>query len=79
MFGCYNEISWNLRWTTAEMYVVGLKPFIHNELKLWRPKTIVEAKQTTKIIEQNKIHEASFRALEKSNKYSDVNSIKYST
>jgi hypothetical protein len=34
------------------MYILGLKPIIHNELRLSRPKNLVEARSMEKMIER---------------------------
>jgi hypothetical protein len=40
-----------------KMYIGGLKDYICSEIKLWRPKTIEDARQATKLIEQkNKVN-----------------------
>ena len=38
-----------------KMYIQGLKDYIYSELKLWKHKTIKEARQATKLIEQKNI------------------------
>ena len=34
------------------MYICGLKDYIRSEVKLWKPKTIEDARYATKLIEQ---------------------------
>jgi hypothetical protein len=39
-----------------KVYIGGLKDYIRSEIKLWRPKTIGDARQATKLIEKNKVN-----------------------
>ena len=63
-----------------KMYISGLKDYIHNELKLWRPQTINVSRHTAKLIEQkNKVNKPSFSRSDRTNSYFNENSNKYNT
>jgi hypothetical protein len=65
-----------------KLYISGLKPIICNELRLSRPKNLVEARSMAKIIEKNlnTQHEVAFGFSKKTTNYSasgDYNTTKY--
>jgi hypothetical protein len=61
-----------------KMHICGLKDYIRNEIKLWNPKTIEDARHTSRLIEQkNKFNKPTFRSPERLNKYLDNRTRKY--
>jgi len=54
------------------MYICGFKDYIQSEIKLWKPKTIGDARYVAKLIEnKNKYNKPSYIGPDKSNKYSN--------
>ena len=63
-----------------KMYICGLKYYIRSEIKLWNPKTIEDARHTTRLIEQKtKFNKPTFTSPERLNKYPDDRMKKYTT
>jgi hypothetical protein len=63
-----------------KMYICGLKDYICSEIKLWNPKTIEDARHTTRLIEpKNKFNKPAFTGPEASTIYSNEKPNKYST
>jgi len=63
-----------------KMYICGLKYYIRSEVKLWKPKTIEDARYAAKLIEQkNRYNRLSVTGTEKSNKYLNERTNRVST
>lgn len=63
-----------------QMYICGLQDYIRSEIKLWKPKTIEDARYATKLIEpKNRYNRLSTTGIEKSNKYLNERTNRVST